>query len=414
MPKRAVIPTSRRETLWYADCPLPSAFGLAVRLGWVEEELSRDGIKWVSLAQANDRGAHESYFFDGSLDSFHPGGNIPAICARAEGADTHLIGLSWTGNPHVILTLPGSGIKTIGDLRGRRLGLARQISDQLDIFRLEALRMYEVALATEGLRFRDVNLVDIPVAQGHFDATLVGEKPGESLSSALSIRRHQREEFFALIRGDVDAIFAESALGNEAALCLGAHIVYDVRWRPGKLAHSDNVSPHTLTVSGRLLEERPDLVARVLAQVLRAANWAKSHHEEVVRFVAAESGSAEETVDLAYGPALSQQLDVNLSPEKVEAILKQKEFLMRQGIIRTHFAFEDWIDPRPLEDAFSILAQREQLDAWARLQRDPRRPTPALPDASSPASLLAQSLNLASRFSETPSLGTPRGHRRLD
>jgi ABC-type nitrate/sulfonate/bicarbonate transport system substrate-binding protein len=212
----------------------------------------------------------------------------------------------------------------------------------------------------------EVRLVDIPIGRGHFDDAPVGGKRGEALWNALSIRTHQREELFALIRGEVDAMFAESAFGIDAALFLGAHVVYDVRRHPDQRVHSNNAIPHTLTVSGRLLEERPDLVARVLAQVLRAASWARSHHEDAVRFVAAESGSAEETVELAYGPALSEQFDVNLSPENLEAIRERKEFLLGHGVIHSDFALEDWIDRRPLEEAQRILAQREELQPAAR------------------------------------------------
>ncbi len=338
------------DTIWYTRCPVPTAFSLAIHLGLLEREFAPDGIRIASLQQA-DRSKLQSHFDHSLDDSFRYGGNIPPIWARSEGADTRLIGLSWIDAPHVILTLPESGIRNVRDLKGRRLSVPRRVNDQIDFWRAGAIRTYEVALASEGLTLDDVELVDVPIEAAYIDPANTSALTGSIFSQARR-RSPLSGDLAALVRGDVDAIFSESSFSVHLQSFLGAHVVYDAHTHPDPLVRHNNAIPQAFTVSGSLLRDRPDLVARVLAQTIAAAEWATTHRDEVVHITALEANVSEEIADSTY-PLLEQQLATGFSEQALEALRRRKQFLLSHGFIRKDFDLESWIDRTPLETALS-------------------------------------------------------------
>ncbi len=380
--------TTRASTeIWYTRCPVPTAFTLALQLGLFDEEFAgEEGVNFRSLQESGDAQIYQSHFTHTQHNSFRHGGNVPALWARATGADTKLIGLSWVTTPHPILALPGSGIKTVADLKGKRLLVARRTRETaVDFWRATTLRIYETALATVGLTLNDVKLVEVPVEALHVDPVAVAESRNRSLFSARTRRGRHRESVFALIRGEVDVIPGQSSWSTELAALLGAHVVYDVgRQHPDKVARANNALPEALTVSGQFIDEHPDLVARVVARVLEASEWAKSNHDQALRFIAREQGVAEEITELTYGPELSQTFDVDFNDEKVAAIRSQKEFLLKNGFLPKDFDLDQWIDPRPLQAARHILAKRrKELEGSADSRVSAaKRPVPAAASCS--------------------------------
>lgn len=344
--------------IWYSRCPVPTALGLAVRLGVLQTELGKLGAVVHSLQQTVDRRLQQSHFTHSLADSIRHGGNTPAIFARSEGAATRAVALSWTDTPHPILTLPGSGIQRVEDLKGRRLALARRTNEVIDFWRAAALRAFEVALRTAGLTLDDVTLVDLPVDRGFFDERGLPAGRAEIPQRLARGGGLQREEVFALIRGDVDAIYSQSSFGTELINFLGARVVYDVGRHPDPLARANNALPEVLTISQSLIDEAPELVATLLAHVLKAAEWAKAHRPETIRIIAAEQGVSEAVLDQTYGQSLNWELDVDLSDFRVAALRARKEFLLNRGFIRSDFDLDGWIDPRPLAWARQLLAEQ--------------------------------------------------------
>src|SRR5450755_2209897 len=147
---------SKLEKLWYTRCGVPNPTGIAVQLGWIEEEFAKDGIKLDSVLDNADPNVRESHF-DHKLDnSFRQGGNIPAIWARSAGRQTRVVGLTWTDEAQVILTLPRTNIRSVNDLVGRRLAVATRPNDKIDFWKATTIRAYVVALRLHGLTENDV------------------------------------------------------------------------------------------------------------------------------------------------------------------------------------------------------------------------------------------------------------------
>jgi len=346
-----------KKTIWYTRCPVPTAFSIALRNGWFDEEFAADGIEVNSLLKSTDPAVRESHFDHTLADSLRHGGNTPPIWSRAKGNDVRLIGLSWTPQPQFLLSKPESGIERAADLEGKRLALPVRPNESIDFTRANYLQFYETALASAGLSLKDVELVDVEVERTFLAESGSPSKDG-SLWNAAQLRASQREEIAAYWQGKVDVIASAGPRGLENRALLGAHVVHDISQQPDHFAKVSNSAPYTFTVSGRFLKERPDLVARLLARVLEAAEWAKTHPDQAVRVTAQELGVAEEFVVEAFGDNLAKQLEVNLSDQNVEALRLRKAFLVKHGFLPKDFDLEAWIDRSPLLEAQKLVNER--------------------------------------------------------
>jgi ABC-type nitrate/sulfonate/bicarbonate transport system substrate-binding protein len=342
------------KDVWYTRCPVPTALGLAIRLDELERDLERRGVTVHSLQRTVDRDVRQSHFTHSLDRSIRHGGNTPAIFARSEGADTKVVALSWTDTPHLILSLADSGVRSVADLKGRRIAITKRENDVIDFWRAAALRTFEVALASEGLSLSDVELVTIPVGRSYLDDGRLG--PSATNQRLTRGGGLQREEIFALIRGEADAIYSQSSFGIDVKNFLGAHVVYDAGKHPDALARANNALPEAFTISRSLIEDDLDIAAQIVAHSIAAADWARGHVDETIRFVAAEQGVSEDTVRQGYGAVLAEQLDIDLSELRVNALKARKDFLLSHGFIRTDFDVDDWIDARPLNRARELLA----------------------------------------------------------
>lgn len=346
------------EHIWYTHAPSPTAFGVALRKGWIHEEMSRCGIEVRALAASSDPDVQRFRRERTSPRAFRQGGNVAPLIARSRGNDIRLIGLSRTSSVHPILTLPDSGFRTAADLLGRRIAIPVRKSAVVDIHRATALRTVSNLLASSGLTLNEVELVAVAIEGSYFDAR---PRPGDPIADgpregvAFQVSSAQTEVAQALVRGEVDAITAEGSTAAVLAATLGLSTVEPGRALPRDL---NNRSLLAVTVSGGLLDRDPGLVVSVLAQILAAAEWAIDDEAEARRLVALDAGIHEDLLDAAYGPRVSRQLGVDLRMDKVADLRQQHDFLLEQGIIEKPVDLDEFIDPEPLKTA---LARRGVL-----------------------------------------------------
>ena len=336
---------SKIDTLWYTRCPVPTPLGIAARLGWIDDEFRDDGIKVRTLQDEVDPKLRASHF-DHRLDnSFRQGGNIPAIWARSSGRETRVVGLTWTDEAQVILTSPGTKIRTVADLKGKRLGVATRPKDAIDFWKATTLRAYVAALKLHGLSDKDVTLVELP----RENASTVGRGWGdEPLAESVEAR--------ALARGDVDVIFHKGSRGLELADAIDAYIIYDVGAHVDPTVRVNNGSPRTLTVDAGLIERDYPLVVRLVKQVLRAGRWAEENRAAAIAYVAKETRSSESAVVRAYGKDVNRHLRTDLEESSITALADFTRFLAEWKFIPRDFDVRAWIDPRPLQQALRELA----------------------------------------------------------
>ncbi len=115
----------------------------------------------------------------------------------------------------------------------------------------------------------------------------------------------------------------------------------------------NNGNPAALTVTGDLLDERPDVVARVLAAVIRAGHWAADDPLGARPILARESGV--EDLDAAYSPTVAAQLDVDLSAARLAAFADQVQLLERHGFLAGPVDLDAFVAHEPLRAARELL-----------------------------------------------------------
>jgi ABC-type nitrate/sulfonate/bicarbonate transport system substrate-binding protein len=340
--------TSEIRQLWYTRCPAPTPLGIAIQQGRLREEFAREGFDLKALQDSSDPAIRESHFTHSQPYSFRQGGNIPALWARSRGARTRVIGVTWVDEFQGLIALPSSGLTTAADLKGRRLALPRNTGQTIvDFHQATALRGLTSLLPTVALSLSDVSLVNLDKT-----TPAAGERSQEFTREAL-----------ALVRGEVDAAFVKGATGLEAANLIGARVLVDTGAQSNRHLHANNGNPRPLTVDAELLEQRPDIVARVLARVIEASEWADSNPADTRAYIARETRSAEHWVSLAYPSNLAQQLRIGLEERDLAALASFKDFLLDTGFIPSDFDVAAWTDPAPLRAAQQLLATRRQTIA---------------------------------------------------
>ncbi len=347
-----VLPALAR--IWFTRCPVPTATGLAYKLGWLSDEFATDGIAVDTLQDNREFGRHH---YDHQLpELIREGGNILALAARAQGADSRLIGLTWIDEWQTILVRPDSGISKPADLKGKRLALPDWNEHTIpshqrgtSIARGMSLQGYRGALHSAGLTFDDVELVEIPSNRAnptrpHIPAIA---PDGQRLWNGLDY----------LERGLVDAVYVKGAAAVDAAKAAGAVVGIDLDRLDDKAYRVNNGTPRPITVHHSLIDNHFDKLVRFLAQTLRAADWAAEHKDKVYDILQAETRGSSDGVTAAYRDEFHKHLHPDLSAERLALFAKQKKALWLHGFIENDFDFEDWVDHRPLAAARELLAE---------------------------------------------------------
>ena len=325
------------ECIWITRCPVPTASGVAWSLGWMNDEFGRDGIAVKRVHEAglnivaSDPEQQTRYLF-------REGGNIQALAARAMGAPTRVIGLTWIDEHQAIMVRPDTRVMEPADLKGLRFalpGFARTRGES--IARGMALHGIKSALGLGGLGLEDVRLVDVPAP------------PVEQPSVQGMRRLWLGLEWLAA--GRVDAVYVKGAAAAETAARLGLSVAIDLDAYPSRLARVNNGTPRPITVHEHMIERHFDLVVRFLEQTLRAADWSSTNLPELKHILAHETLAGIAAVDAAYRDDFHRSLHPDLSLERVDMLRAQDNFLWLHGFLDNDVDVERWVDARPLEAA---------------------------------------------------------------
>ncbi len=354
LPLSSVRPATAPD-LWFTRCPLPTAFSIAVHTGRLHAAAAARGIRLHSLRASASETIRRAHFTQSHPGTIRQGGHIPPLWSRAEGRDVRLVGLSWTDEGQYVLVDPSSGIETVADLKGRRLAVPLRPGLPVDFWRATVLRGFAGVLGLAGLTLADVTLVPLDADSAVFRAPPPGigeiEPPGAAEQTLTSMQAEAR----ALVRGEVDAIFAPAHYGAALRRVTGARVLEDLSRLP-RGERLNNPTLLALTVEGSALEADREGLAHVLAAVLEAGRWAGANRREAARIVAAESGNAESLVEEIFGPRFADDLDISLDADRLGALQRQNRFLLEHGFVARLVPAEEWSEPALLARARAIAA----------------------------------------------------------
>ena len=209
--------------------------------GWLEQAFKPDGVSVSWVLSAGSNRALE-YLNSRSVD-FGSTAGLAAVLSRANGNPVKAVYVSSRPEWVALVVARGSPIRSVADLRGRKV--AATLGTDAYLFLLRALQ-------EAGLRKSDVEIVNLQHADGRA----------------------------ALEQGRVDAWAGLDPMMAASELESGSQLIYrNVRFN----------SFSVLDVSDSFDAEHPDYVRRVLAEYEKARKWILAHPDETAALLAAEA-----------------------------------------------------------------------------------------------------------------------------
>lgn len=273
--------------------------GVARDQGYFEEEFAKIGFKANLVPMAGAGPAINEALAGGSLD-IGILGDVPAVNGKANGIDTTVISFSGLNNTVVILGNPDSNIKTVADLKGKK------VATQKGAF-MHRLLIY--ILESEGLTIDDIEFVNLPsqdalaaLETGSVDAAVT--QPGD-----VTYRLVQE-------KGYDEVIFSRDHEG----------------WSSGGMSEIRN----------DFLEQYPETAVAFLTAFVRANEYIESNPDALKeQWIAA--GYQAESYDYSY-PNHDNYASIEATDDVVANAKNTLKFLQENDLTDGDFDVDAWYD----------------------------------------------------------------------
>jgi len=314
-----------------------SSAALAHAKGFVEQEFADTPdirTEWIFFKGAGP--AVNEAFANGQID-FASQGDLPQLIGRASGLKTTMVLSSGSHSPTYVGVPSASDIKSIKDLKGRKVAIFRGTN-----LHLTAVKV----LAANGLSERDLQVINM-----------------DSATTAA-----------ALVANQVDAAFGTYELLNLARQGL-ASVIYDTKGdNPAFERHA------TILARDAFIAEHPDIAQRIVNALVRAAFWSSQEQNRDALFdVWANCGiPAAIFRDDFAGQALAYRNSPLLDPFLIAQYKQQAEDSRSYGLLRRPVDITGWFDPRFLDVALQQPGLRDaQRELWTAYGADGKKLSPA-------------------------------------
>jgi sulfonate transport system substrate-binding protein len=275
------------------------------------KDLPNVSIEWFFFKGAGP--AVNEALANGQLD-FASQGDLPQVIGRANGLKTRILAAAGAHSPTYLATPPDSDIHAVKDLRGRKVSIFRGTNNHLAAVKI---------LAANGLSERDLQVINMDEASTN--AALVGR--------------------------NIDAAF-----GNYGLLMLQeqglAKIAYSTK--------GDNPSferQSTLIAAESFVTQHPDLTARVVKAVVKAAYWSSQEENRDALFaIWARSGRPASIYRADFaGQPLKYRNTPLIDDYLIAAYRYQAQQARQYGLIRRDVSVDGWFDPSFVNAALKAL-----------------------------------------------------------
>lgn len=267
---------------------------LAEAYGFLDEEFAGEGITFHVDNFSNGTGLIEA--FASKSEDFGVSGTLPIISAIANGSDIKILAASkWTQRGFAYVAAPGSGIETLEDLKGKRIG--NSVGTNTHLVELKLLN-------SAGLSSEDVSL--------------------ENLSDNLT----------PLLSGDIDAAVLTGA-NLSKAVDAGATVIADCSYADFNVINS-------FVVRGEFAEKYPELVSRLLKVMEKTTQYIYDHQDEALEKFSELTQIEVEDARFAWD---SWDHGLSVGEEHfIKPIEESYEFLVDTGAVEDGLNIADFFD----------------------------------------------------------------------
>ncbi len=348
------------KQIHFTICPTPNTSYIAHKQGWIKKALGELGVEVLQL-QDQPKELWITHFNYKNPILFREGGNAPPIYAKADGQDVVLLGVTNLQSKQYIIARADSPVVSVEQLVGRKVGIPTFPNALIDFVRTSSLQAFDLALSARGVNISKVHYTNI-----NSDGTFV-EGGYKSLRDAVQPLERQQPrlspQLEALDKGEVDAIYVSGPQATKLLLTGKYKVIFDLTAAPDVLAPINNAYPNVLTVHRNVAEKAPEVVVAYVRELLRAAEWAKTHYTEAVALLAEQTyatpGEFIASFDFGYVGRLAPELS-----DKSLAILDgRKESLLKHGFLKQDFSVYEWADASFLKAAQRQLDDENNLTA---------------------------------------------------
>jgi sulfonate transport system substrate-binding protein len=243
-------------------------------------------------------------FANGQVDLAYLG-DLAAIIGKSNGLDTRLLSASARGVKQYLGVVPGSGIKTLQDLKGKRVAVFKGTATQLS---------FDAALASQGLSEKDLKVINL------------------DFSAAVA----------ALAAKQIDASWGSSGL-----TALQAKGLAELPLNTKDLGGAGSVQS-VLVGTGKFVDAHPQAVAKLLKAQQQAVEWLTqdSNKDAYVKLVSGLASYPPVILnqDLA-DQKLSEVFPSTLDPVFLGKLQDSVDLAAKERLIRKPFKVSDWVAP---------------------------------------------------------------------
>ncbi|MFY0749193.1 ABC transporter substrate-binding protein [Pseudomonas sp. NFX5] len=243
-------------------------------------------------------------FANGQVDLAYLG-DLAAIIGRSNGLETRLLSATARDIKQYLGVVPGSGIKTLQDLKGKRVAVFRGTASQLS---------FDSALASQGLSEKDLKVISLDY---------------NAANTALAAKQ-------------IDATWGGSNL-----TALQAKGLAEIPLTTKDLGGAGSIQA-VLVGSKQFVDEHPDAVAKLLKAQQQAVHWLTDDTNKQA-YIALVSGLASYppvilTNDLK-DQTLSEIFPSTLDPVFLAKLQGSVDLASKEKLIRKPFQVSDWVAP---------------------------------------------------------------------
>jgi sulfonate transport system substrate-binding protein len=304
------------------DNPFTSSTTLATAHNafFLEDEFRGDPNVRIEWLRMKGQGPQLNEAFANAQIDFAGEGDLPSLIGRSRGLRSKILMASGTKSHNWLAVPAGSGISTIEQLRGAKVAIFRGTNRQIAIDRI---------LAAHGLTERDLQVYNMDIANA----------------------------YAALASNNIDAAWGDSDIVEIQDRGL-AKIIYTTKGDDPRFTRNS-----CLIVSETFERDHPDLVARVVKVLVKAAYWSSQEaNRDALVNLWAKSGLSPRVIRAEFDDdTLASRMSPLHDPFIHEAYRSLASQAKEYGLVRTDVPVDDWFEPRYLEAALRELGMEQ---AW--------------------------------------------------